>query len=101
MPKSSAMSFCFKLYDCVNSVETKARMDGTTDFTATSQGMSMCGSPLEAIVLCRNLFKHDECHIIHDVCHRRETNENNPTLTFSPFSSLSSGAVGCQPLTYA
>jgi len=41
MPKSSATSVCFMLYDCVNSVATKARIEGTTDFTATSHGISM------------------------------------------------------------
>jgi len=67
-------------------------MDGTTDFTATSHGISMYRSP-RAMVLCRNLFKHDGRHIYMTYVLGEETNDD-PLLRFS-FSSLS-GAVGCQ-----
>jgi len=87
MPKSSATSFCFMLYNCVNCVATKARMDGTTDLTAISHGISM-GVTGRAMVLCRNLYKHDVCHFVYmTYVIGVETNDDR-TLTFFPFSSL-------------
>jgi len=41
MPRMSATSFCFILCDWVSSMAMKARMDGTTDLTAISQGSSI------------------------------------------------------------
>jgi hypothetical protein len=69
MPKMLATSFCFMWYDLVSSIAMEARIDGTTDLTAISQGISMGFT--ESIVLCRNLYKHDVCHFIYDVCHWR------------------------------
>jgi hypothetical protein len=41
IPRMSATSFCFILYDWVSSNAMKARIDGTSDLTAISQGSSI------------------------------------------------------------
>jgi len=51
-------------------VATKARMDGTTDLTAISHGISIRVTE-RAMLLYRNLYKHDVRHFLYDVCHRR------------------------------
>jgi hypothetical protein len=49
-------------------------MEGTTDFTATSHGMSMKFT-VRAIVVFRNLFKHDGRHNIMTYVMGEETND--------------------------
>jgi len=100
MPKSSAMSFCFMLYDCVSSVATKARMDGTTDFTATSHGMNMCGSPLE-LWYCLETYISMTYVIFYMTYVLGEETNDDRTLVFSPFSSLFRCWWDVEPLAYA
>lgn len=62
IPSRLAASFCFIPYVFVSSFASRARIAGTTDFTATSHGSFIFFAPF--IVLWGKVYKHDACHNI-------------------------------------
>lgn len=100
IPNRLATSFCFNPYVCINCFAIAHRMAGTTDFTATSQGINMVGFTKQIIVKEKYLSM---TYVIYNMTYVIKSEWGMPLTVFFSRLSLSAGPaiISNSFMTYA